>query len=151
LPPAAKYILSLDPVKHWLFPLISQIGINYRQGSLSQHDGDEGFKVKAGDRMPYFVIDGQSIFDKLRQPKFHCLVFSESTSDFHAFKTELEHHYAELVDFNFILLNPQLAQIFGTENPFSMVLRPDNHIGVIASETSQDKIKIYLESVLHCP
>jgi len=76
LPPLAKYILSFDPVRRFLFPLNSQIGISYRHSSLSQHTGDEDFKIKAGDRMPYFLIDGESIYDKLRQPKFHWLVFS---------------------------------------------------------------------------
>src|SRR4029434_1052446 len=35
LPPIAKYIFSLDVVKKFAFPLLSQIGINYRHGSLS--------------------------------------------------------------------------------------------------------------------
>ena len=30
LPPIAKYILSFDSVKRFIFPLLSQIGINYR-------------------------------------------------------------------------------------------------------------------------
>src|SRR5205085_5021014 len=52
-PSVAKYLLSLGTVKQFIFPLISQIGINYRHGSLSRHAGDEEFEVKAGDRMPY--------------------------------------------------------------------------------------------------
>ncbi len=68
LPPVANYILGLDIVRHFIFPLISQIGINYRHSSLSQHVGDENFRVKAGDRMPYFLINGTSIYDKLREP-----------------------------------------------------------------------------------
>ena len=32
--------------------------------------------VKAGDRMPYFLVDGQNIFHKLNAPKFHLLLFS---------------------------------------------------------------------------
>src|ERR1051326_6326704 len=56
-PHVANYIFSLDAVKKFIFPLISQIGINYRHSSLSKHAWDEDFEVKAGDRMPYFLND----------------------------------------------------------------------------------------------
>ncbi len=79
-PPMAKFILSLDAVKKRFFPLISQIGITYRDQSLSAHDDDDDFEFKAGDRMPYFLIDGKSIYDKLREPKFHLLTFSDGES-----------------------------------------------------------------------
>jgi len=39
-PPLAKYILAFDAVKERFFTMISQIGINYRDSSLSSHDGD---------------------------------------------------------------------------------------------------------------
>lgn len=144
LPSVAKYILSFDTVKNFVFPLISQIGINYRHGSLSNHAGDENFKVKAGDRMPYFLIDGKSIYDKLQQPKFHLLSFSNSESDSQALKTELENQYAELVDCNAIMLDSQVADIFGTDKSFNVVLRPDNYIGFISTETSLDGLSGYL-------
>src|SRR4051794_1308742 len=53
-PSVANFLLGFDAVKQFVFPLLSQIGINYRHGSLSRHAGDEHFNVKAGDRMPYF-------------------------------------------------------------------------------------------------
>ena len=76
-PPMARFILSIDAVKKKFFPLISQIGITYRESSLSRHDGDRDFEVRAGDRLPYFLLDGHSIYDKLRAPKFHLLIFSD--------------------------------------------------------------------------
>jgi len=147
LPPLAKYIFSFDPVKKFLFPLISQIGINYRHSSLSQHTGDEDFKVKAGDRMPYFLIDGESVYDKLRQPNFHWLVFSDAANSSQTLQTELEDHYAELVDFNVISLHRQVAEAFGTERPFSMMLRPDNYIGSISTETSLNGLRVFLNKL----
>lgn len=144
LPSVAKYILSLDTVKNFIFPLLSQIGINYRHGSMSQHAGDENFKVKAGDRMPYFVVDGKSIYEKLNQPRFHWLVFSNTQSDFQTLKAELESQYAELVDFSAIPLYPQVAEVFGTDKSFNVLLRPDNYIGFISTETSRGELRIYL-------
>jgi 2-polyprenyl-6-methoxyphenol hydroxylase-like FAD-dependent oxidoreductase len=144
LPPVAKYVLSFDTVKKFVFPLVSQIGINYRHSSLSRHAGDENFEVKAGDRMPYFLIDGASVFDRLRQPKFHWLVFSNNESDGQQGNAEPEGEYRELIDFTLIPLSPQVAEIFGTDKPFSVLLRPDNHIGFITMNTSPDELRVYL-------
>ncbi len=147
LPPMAKYILSLDSARHFVFTLISQTGINYRHGSLSQHAGDENFSVKAGDRMPYFLIDGQSVYDRLRTPKFHLLVFSNEKDD-HSLKADPESQYAELVDFHKIPLHPEAAKAFGTDQSFSMLLRPDNYIGYLSTEVSLSGLSFYLNSFL---
>jgi 2-polyprenyl-6-methoxyphenol hydroxylase-like FAD-dependent oxidoreductase len=144
LPSVAKHILSFDAVKNFVFPLLSQIGINYRHSSLSRHAGDENFEVKAGDRMPYFLVDGESVYDKLHQPKFHLLVVSDGKSDWKGLETELENEYAGLIDFKIIPLYPQVTEVFGAGKSFSMLLRPDNHIGFITMETSPDELRAYL-------
>lgn len=144
LPSAAKYILSLDVVKRLVFPKVSQIGINYRHSSLSQHAGDEDFNVKAGDRMPYFLIGGESIYDKLHQPKFHLLVFSGAEGKSEELRTELESQYPELVDFNYIQLDTQVAEAFGSKDSFNLLLRPDNYVGFITTENSLSRLKVYL-------
>ena len=76
VPYIANFALSLDVVKNAIFPLASQIGINYRASSLSSGDA---FKIKSGDRMPYFMVEGTSIYDRLREPKFHLLVFTDGS------------------------------------------------------------------------
>jgi len=148
LPPVAKYILSLDMVKNFVFPLLSQIGINYRHSSLSNHAGDEYFEVKAGDRMPYFLVDGESVYDKLRQPKFHMLLFSGGESDGQALRAGLEKEYLDLIDFNIFPLSAQVAEIFGTGKTFSMLLRPDNHTGFITTGTSSGMLRAYLSEFI---
>ncbi|NJO40278.1 MAG: pentachlorophenol monooxygenase [Cyanobacteria bacterium RU_5_0] len=147
LPLIAPYLFRLDPVKHFLFPLISQIGIHYRYSLLSQQAGDEPFKVKAGDRMPYFRVEGESIYDKLHQPKFHWLIFSNTPSDFHALKTELDSLDLDLVDFNFISLDSQIVEAFGVDNAFNVFLRPDNYIAFISTEISPNRVKLYLKNL----
>lgn len=124
--------------------IYEQIGINYRHSSLSKHAGDENFAVKAGDRLPYFLVDGESVYDKLHQPKFHWLVFSNTQSDFQTLNTELESQHADLIDFNAILLHPQAAEVFGRDKSFNVLLRPDNYIGFISTETSPDELNVYL-------
>src|SRR5262249_23432221 len=136
LPPLAKHLFSLDVVRRFAFPAVSQIGINYRHSSLSHHAGDEDFEVKAGDRMPYILVDGQNIFDRLQQPKFHLLVFSREPNGCQGLKDELASRYPELVDFDAFAISPEVGEVFGTKNDFSMLLRPDNHVGTISSDNS---------------
>ena len=148
-PPMAKHILGFDAVKKALFPLLSQIGISYRDSSLSRHGSDREFHVKAGDRMPYFqTAGGESIYDSLRQPKFHRLKFTAENSDAQAPSSALEGQYAHLVDDHTLFLDAQVAEIFGTDKPFQVLLRPDNYIGVLAPETSPQECPQWLSEIL---
>src|SRR5262249_8118567 len=144
LPPIAKHLFRLDAVRRFAFPVISQIGINYRHSSLSNHAGDEDFEVKAGDRMPYFLVDGENIFDRLRRPKFHFLVFSSESDGLPELKDELARRYPELVDFNAFPITPEVEEIFGTNKDFSLLLRPDNHVGIISADYSLSQLQEYL-------
>ena len=147
IPSVANFLLNLEAVRKFLFPTISQIGINYRHGSLSRHTGDEDFRVKAGDRMPYFLVDGESVYDRLREPKFHLVVFPDAQSDPQAIGLELEGRHAELVDFQTIPLGPQVSEAFGTDKAFSLLLRPDNYIGFISQETSSGTLTAFLDEL----
>lgn len=151
-PPMARFILSIDAVKKKFFPLISQIGITYRESSLSRHDGDRDLEVRAGDRLPYFLLDGQSIYDQLRAPKFHLLTFfaglSNDAGDRAKITDEIGRKYADLIDQQFIPLNPQIAETFGTDQPFQVFLRPDNYIAYISPETSPQSLATYLKEII---
>lgn len=144
VPSVAKYILGLDAVRNFIFPLISQIGINYRHASLSRHAGDGDFKVKAGDRMPYFIADGESIYDRLRRPKFHLLVFSDTPADADALRAELDGRRAEWVDFHALPLGPQAAEAFGAQRPFHVLLRPDNYVAFLSAGADPGGLTAYL-------
>ncbi|HVF90102.1 MAG TPA: FAD-dependent monooxygenase [Blastocatellia bacterium] len=148
LPSVARYVLGFDTIRNFIFHRISQIGINYRHGSLSQHAGDEDFKVKAGDRMPYLQVGGESIYDRLHEPRFHLLAFSDSPSEIQALQPEVESRFAESVDSYAIPLDEQAAEIFGTEKPFNLLLRPDNYIGFISSDTSPGRLQAYLSDFI---
>ncbi|MEP6569553.1 MAG: FAD-dependent monooxygenase [Acidobacteriota bacterium] len=148
-PPLAKFILSIDAVKKKFFPLISQTGITYRESSLSRHDGDREFKAKAGDRLPYFLVDGQSVFDRLRAPKFHLLAFSNDASgEKLTGPAEIGRRYADLLDRYLVPLSPHIAEVFGTNKPFQVLLRPDNHIAFISSTTSQSPLPAYMSELI---
>lgn len=140
-PYIANFALNFDAVKSFVFPLISQIGINYRKSRLSVHN--ENFKVRAGDRMPYFVIDGESVYEKLKSPMFHLLTFSDGQTEmFSADETHKDSFY----DFHSFPLYPHIAEVFGYANSFSVLLRPDNYIAMITEDNSLEKINEYLHT-----
>ena len=147
LPPVAKHILSFEPIRKFIFPLLSQTGITYRHSSLSDHAGDEDFEVKAGDRMPYFLVDSTTIYDKLTGPTFHCLAFSTEGNNFTAMKDELERQHFDLVNFHAIPASPEIAGVFGANKDFIVLLRPDNHIAFVASDTSSRRVQEYLSGL----
>lgn len=142
-PPMAKYILSIESVRRSFFTLISQIGISYRDHSLSVHDNDSGFEIKAGDRMPYFLTEGTSIFDRLREPKFHIVEFSDGSE---RVEPEFDEKFAALLDRTVVPLYPHVAELFERKESFSILVRPDNYIATIGSE---EAIKSYLARLLN--
>jgi hypothetical protein len=141
-PYIAGVAFSIDAVKKFVFPRVSQIAINYRGSSLSENKGD--FPVKAGDRMPYFEIEGASIYEKLKEPKFHLLAFSDGQNSIPDMSQALG-DYASYADFHELPLYPNIAKTFGSKESFIVLLRPDNYIGLISENNSPETIRDYLK------
>ncbi|NEP18356.1 MAG: NAD(P)-binding protein [Leptolyngbya sp. SIO4C1] len=146
LPPLAKYIFRLDLVQRGLFSLVSQIGISYPESRLSlKTSTDSVFKVRAGDRLPYVVIAGESLYERLKAPKFHLLTF---TNDAEAAAAAAQAQIDEtLIDRLVLPLLPAVTDAFGCRDGFSLLLRPDNHIGFIAQTQVGDRLAEYFT---HC-
>lgn len=141
-PHVANILTKMDFVKRAVFPLISQIGINYRDASLSENAVE--LKVKAGDRMPWFAINGHSVYDQMREPKFHFIVFNDGT----AAQPQITDDLDGLADWRCFPLYPHIAEIFDTDETFCVLLRPDNYIGYIASGVNVDGAKDYMKKIL---
>jgi hypothetical protein len=139
-PLVAKFFSRLPTVRRFVFPRISQIAISYRHSSLSRNSGT--FKIKAGDRMPYFKIDGESIYNKMLEPKFHLLAFGGNGF------VELDNNLKELIDVRILPLAKETTEIFGNDKPFILVVRPDNYIGLISNQIGIDSLRKYLNDVL---
>ena len=144
LPNFAKFALQFKSAKQFVFPLISQIGISYDKDVLSRHSPNEFFKVKAGNRFPYFIADGKSIYEFLANAKCHLIIFSDGNFDLTATATEIIGKYGSFIDVKIIALYPQFAEIFGATKTFSVFVRPDAHIGFITSENPLEKLNLYL-------
>jgi 2-polyprenyl-6-methoxyphenol hydroxylase-like FAD-dependent oxidoreductase len=135
-PPFAHFVLSRRMTGRRLFPLLSQIGIRYRDSRLADHEGDTAFRVKAGDRMPYLVAVGENLYHRLRAPTFHCLSFGASPDDDAGDGGVVWHR---------LPLDERVAEIFGFAEPFHVLLRPDHYIAWLGREASAVHMRHYLE------
>jgi 2-polyprenyl-6-methoxyphenol hydroxylase-like FAD-dependent oxidoreductase len=142
VPYVANLVLSMESVKRFVFPRISQVAINYRGLSLSDQQGN--FKIKAGDRMPWFEVDGASIYDRLREPVFHLVVFFDGKTEIPPLPDDLMTAWHGLIDSTVININADISKIFGTTTAFFIILRPDNYIGLISNDLSPDVVRGYL-------
>lgn len=146
LPTLAGLVSQFSPAKEFLFPLVSQIALNYGGSSLSQHQQRAKFEVKAGDRMPYFLVEGENIYDRLHAPKFHLLIFSDGQHDTDSLKLNAES--ADRVDLHVIPLYPRVVEIFGSKQSFQVLLRPDHYIAFLSPDCSLDHLTAYFEQVI---
>jgi 2-polyprenyl-6-methoxyphenol hydroxylase-like FAD-dependent oxidoreductase len=140
-PYIANLALQTDAVQKFIFPLVSQTGINYRNSSLSKNEGS--FAVKAGDRMPYFTIEGASIYEKLKEPKFYLVLFSDGQTQAPDF-SEILDEFASYLNFEQLPLYPHIADVFSTKQTFMTIIRPDNYIGLISGIVSPENVRDYL-------
>lgn len=124
--------VSKTAVNKLLFPLVSEIGITYPNSSLTIKSSIG--KVKAGDRMPYFVFtDGKNIFDYLKAPAFKILFFGNiEQNNVEQLKTE-----SNITTLSFSEIPKSL---FGNTSNFYILLRPDNHISYIGKDFNSWKI-----------
>ena len=142
-PYVAQLLFSLDFVKRFVFPGISQIAVNYRKSSLSEVDGS--FEVKAGDRMPWFEIDGRSVYDELHAPVFHLIIFSDGQTEIPPMSAEMMNRWNKEIDSHVYTLTEKVSDLFGCDHTFFLILRPDNYIGLITDDLSPDRARKYLD------
>lgn len=123
-PSVIKWVSKNPLLNRFIFPLISQTGISYPLTALTITSTIG--KIKAGDRMPYYITkEGTDIFDLLATPGFKILFFRrDGQNDFEKLKSIK----FPLTTFSF---NEIPKKYFGSESEFYILLRPDNHISYI--------------------
>ena len=116
-----------------IFPLLSQIGIKYPNSSLTLKSAVAN--ISAGDRMPYFQINGESIFDKIKNPTYKILYFGNKNNDY---LQEIKYSKFELIKLSFAVI----PAIFINQSDFYIVVRPDNYISYIGKDLEKIKQSI---------
>jgi 2-polyprenyl-6-methoxyphenol hydroxylase-like FAD-dependent oxidoreductase len=115
-------------VRRRIFPLLSQIGIAYHDSYLTTKSTVG--KVKAGDRMHYFVFaDGRTIFSYLSEPVFKLLYFGHQPVE------NPSNSFGITMNFQSFTEIP--ASIFGSNTDFYVLVRPDNHISYIGKDITE--------------
>jgi 2-polyprenyl-6-methoxyphenol hydroxylase-like FAD-dependent oxidoreductase len=147
-PPIAGFVTNLEPVRKRFFPLISQTGITYRRARLSDHSSDANFKVKAGDRMPYFNIADRSSHSYLHQPRFHLLIFAAEIDSHESLRQAFAGEYQDIAEQQVFTLDERVREVFGTDKPFFVLLRPDNHIAFLSPDISLKRIQAYFKEFI---
>ena len=131
LPLLFKLMQKRNLVQRRIFPLVSQIGIAYPESYLTLESSIG--KVKAGDRMHYFVFsNGKSIFSYLTDPAFKLLYFGSDEINQSYFSNSK-------IRITFHSFNEIPSKLFGDDTDFYILLRPDNHISYIGKDRSECK------------
>ncbi len=124
-PVFARIITNSVFAKKRIFPLVSQTGIAYPDSALTIASAIG--KIKAGDRMPYFIFkDKSSSYDHLQDPSFKLLFFSRTQNLPTLKETKIKfsaQHFKEIPE-----------NSFGKEDNFFVLLRPDNHVSYIGKD-----------------
>ena len=130
-PLIAGFVIKNRSLNKRLFPLISETGISYSDSALTLKSSIG--KVRAGDRMHYFVFsDRKNIFDYLDAPSFKILFFGSKENNFDQLKNLK--FKVDVFSFNEIPEN-----IFGNSSDFYVLLRPDNHISYVGYKIEECK------------
>jgi 2-polyprenyl-6-methoxyphenol hydroxylase-like FAD-dependent oxidoreductase len=124
-----KTIANSSLAKRLVFPLLSQTDIAYPDSALTIKSSVG--KVKAGDRMHYFIFsNGRSIFSYLTEPSFKLLYFGNKGTDQ---KTE----FNDKIKTTFIAFEEIPVSVFGKASDFYILVRPDNHVSYIGKDVEQ--------------
>src|SRR5688572_5778318 len=131
LPVFFNLIAKSKVVGRRIFPLISQIGIAYPDSYLTLKSSVG--KLKAGDRMHYFVFsNGKNIFSYLTGPSFKLLYFGTN---------EVNQTWPGIgkIKITFHTFKEIPSALFGASTDFYILLRPDNHISYIGRDIGMCK------------
>lgn len=141
-PVLLRWIAKSEIVKRQIFPLLSQTGIAYPHSALTLKSSVG--KVRAGDRMPYFIFpDGTQIFSYLTAPVFKLLFFGQKDKNQ---SDAIGDTGITLTTFHF---REVPSALFRKEANFYILLRPDNHISYIGKETG--KCRAFLNAIAQKP
>jgi 2-polyprenyl-6-methoxyphenol hydroxylase-like FAD-dependent oxidoreductase len=137
------HLVALIPKeKHLLrfaFRLISQIGVHYRDSSLSQNASLGSFPRRAprpGDRLPFVTFQEEhkvvNIQQKVKGPAFHLLLFpgNESEKEINAVRGFFD-EYHDVIQIETIPLTStteDLYGVFGVQKGGYYLVRPDMYI-----------------------
>jgi len=160
-----RLVALIPKEKHLLrfaFRLISQIGIHYRNSSLSRDASVGSFPRKAprpGDRLPFATFRENNklinIQDKVKAPAFHLLLFSKNNSEEETKAIrDLVDKYSDVIQIeviSFSLATNDLFETFGVPNGGCYLVRPDMYIAYRSVRFDEEHLKAFLKRIAIMP
>jgi 2-polyprenyl-6-methoxyphenol hydroxylase-like FAD-dependent oxidoreductase len=147
VPRAAANAMKYAWVKKAVFLALSQIGITYRESSLSQTLGTVPESAPhAGDRFPWLQLKfrapgpREDLFRRLDDTRFNLLMIGQSTP------FAASHRYSEMVKVHDIPLeeNELALAAASIKTPSYYLLRPDGHIGLAGTIFNEAELRQWL-------
>lgn len=136
VPRIMPLLLRIKKYRLKAFRTVSQIGVKYINSDLTVNRTMDILTVKAGERFPYLrTADGESLYDRLREPVFYALYFSVKEGSNLA--TELGIQADEMPDLLSVIDLSEEKEIITTlkiKTDTIILLRPDHYIGLITDE-----------------
>lgn len=142
IPWLLKFLLKLSLTRSLMFRTVSQIRWSYADCSVSKNRSSQKLKFRAGDRLPYVLLNTQSgkesIYTILNAPAFHLLIIGENKATF------TPNEFIKIVP----LAIAEWAGL-GVSKTLYILVRPDNYISLIADEMTDDSLNSYLKQYCH--
>lgn len=132
-PVALSLLARFDFVRSFMFRTVSQIGLNYRQSTLSQ--GNAG-KVRGGDRLPWVMIDGVDNYAPLKEIGWQVHVYGSAQPELSAWCAE---HDLPLHVFGW----RDAYRTAGLARDALYLLRPDTYVALAASTATAHSLESY--------
>jgi 2-polyprenyl-6-methoxyphenol hydroxylase-like FAD-dependent oxidoreductase len=133
-------LFEQQAVRRLMFRTVSQIGVNYRNSSLSE--GRAG-KVRGGDRLPWVPLDarqdGSDNFTPLTSLDWQVHVYGDSNP-------KLAQACAAKGLALHVFPWKRVAQDAGLKRDALYVVRPDGYVGFAAPDADAGRLKQYLEA-----
>ena len=149
---AAAFAMRIERVRTLAFRTISQTGIQYRDGVLSETQADwPAAAPRAGDRFPWLRLKlqpnggAEDMFDKLDDTRFNLIAIGQSTAsiDVPALGDRLRVHAVPSDPVN----DAELARAH-LPRPSFYLLRPDGHVGLAGAQLDATTVNRYLSQRL---
>ncbi|MNG44914.1 Pentachlorophenol 4-monooxygenase [compost metagenome] len=128
-------IYNNAPLSHFIFRIISQLGIHYRQSPLSQ--GKSG-KIHAGDRLPWIQQAHSNNFESLKQILWQIHVYGTARPEL---QTWCHQHNLPLSEF---VWDTNCKKVGLLENAVYLI-RPDTYIALIDPQANIDTLQQYFQ------
>ena len=130
-------IYNNAPLSHFIFRIISQLGIHYRQSPLSQ---GKSAKIHAGDRLPWIQQARSNNFESLKQMLWQIHVYGTVQPEL---QTWCHQHNLPLSEF---VWDAHCKKVGLLENAVYLI-RPDTYIALIDSQANIDTLQQYFQKI----